>query len=73
MKEEILRRRVKNTLYSLYTDYLETNTQKRFNEVRENDPYINQVIDDVVDFVIQELPLEDFILEELKGGRHVKY
>lgn len=73
MKEEILRRRVKKTLYSIYCDYLEEKTKNRFDEVKENDPYLNQVVEDVLDYVVNELPLEKYVLMELRGEKHVKY
>lgn len=73
MREEVLRRRLQRTLYMIYSDYLEEKTRGRFDEVKESDPYLNQVIEDVLDYVVNDLPLENLVIEKLRGERHVKY
>lgn len=73
MRENVLRRRLETSLYSIYDDYLDEKARKRFEMVKENDPYINQVIEEVLDYVIYELPLDEYVVERLRGEKHVKY
>lgn len=71
-KENALKRRCQQTLYSIYSDYLEESKMKKFNEIKENDPYLNQIIDEVMQYVIYDLPLQPIILEAIQGEHHVK-
>ena len=73
MKENVLRRRLETSLYSIYDEYLDEKTKKRFEMVKESDPYINQIIEEVLDYVIYELPLDEFVVEKLRGDKNVKY
>ena len=73
MRENVLRRRLETSLYSIYDDYLDEKARKRFEMVKENDPYINQVIEEVLDYVIYELPLDEYVVERLRGEKRVKY
>lgn len=70
-KETILKRRCKQELYDLYAHHLEEDKQERFDEVKESDPYLNQIVEDVVHYVTYDLPLEDLILEAIHGEKHV--
>lgn len=69
-KETILKRRCKQELYGLYAHHLEEDKKKRFDEVKESDPYLNQIVEDVIHYVTYELPLEEFILEVIHGEKH---
>ena len=73
MKENILRRRLEMSLYSIYGEYLDEKSKKRFEMVKESDPYINQIIEEVLDYVIYELPLDEYVVERLRGDKHVEY
>ena len=73
MKEIALRRRLEKSIYSIYDEYLDEKSKKRFEMVKENDPYINQIIEEVMDYVIYELPLEEYVVERIRGEKHVKY
>ena len=67
MVDDILRRRLQKTLYDIYDNYLEEKSKKKFDEVKESDPYLNQVIDEVLDYVVYDLPLEEYLVEKLRG------
>lgn len=71
-KELILKRRCQQVLYDIYEESLEEKTKKRFDEVKEVDPYMNQIIEEVVEYVIYEMPLNSIILETIRGEKHVK-
>ncbi len=71
-KELILKRRCQQVLYDIYEESLEEKTKKRFDEVKEVDPYMNQIIEEVVEYVIYEMPLHSIILETIRGEKHVK-
>lgn len=70
MRENTLRRRVKTSLYSIYDEYLDESSKKRFEMVKESDPYLNQVIEEVIDYLIYELPLDEYVVERLRGEKH---
>ena len=69
MKEAVLRRRLQDSLFSIYSEYLDEKTMSRFDEVKESDPYLNQVIDDVLDYLVYELPLEEYVVGKLRGDK----
>lgn len=71
-KENALKRRCQQALYSIYDDYLEESKIGKFNEIKENDPYLNQIIDEVLLYVIYDLPLQPIILKAIQGEYHVK-
>lgn len=73
MKENALRRRLETSLYSIYDDYLDEKSKKRFEMVRESDPYIHQIIEEVLDYVIYEMPLEEVVVGKLRGDKNVKH
>lgn len=71
LKENALKRRCKRALYSIYNGYLEDKEKLIFDEIKEIDPYLNQIVDDVIDYVIYDLPLQPYILEAIRGEKHV--
>ena len=73
MKEKVLKRRLQTSLYSIYDDYLDEESKKRFDMVKESDPYLNQVIDEVFDYLIYELPLDEIVIGRLRGEKNAKY
>ena len=73
MKEEALRRRLQISLYSIYDDYLDEKSKKRFDMVKDNDPYLNQVVEEVLDYLVYELPLEEIVIGKLRGEKNAKY
>lgn len=72
MKENTLTRRCKKILYSIYDDYLEDDRKVVFDQIKENDPYLNQIVDDVVHYVTYDLPLQPIILDKLRGKKDVE-
>lgn len=70
MREETLRRRLQASLYSIYDDYLDEESKKRFQAVKENDPYLNQIIEETLDYLIYELPLDEIVVGRLRGEKH---
>ena len=73
MREEILRRRLQTSLYSIYDEYLDEESKKRFKMVKDSDPYLNQIIEETLDYLIYELPLDEIVVGRLRGEKNAKY
>jgi len=73
MREEILRRRLQTSLYSIYDEYLDEESKKRFQMVKDSDPYLNQIIEETLDYLIYELPLDEIVVGRLRGEKNAKY
>lgn len=65
-----LESRCKKVLYSIYDDCLEKEQKEVFNKIKENDPYLNQIVDEVVRYVNYDLPLQPIILEKIRGKKN---
>lgn len=70
IKENVLKRRCQKTLYTIYNNYLDEDEQIKFDEIKEMDPYLNQIIEEVMHYVIYDLPLQPYILEAIRGDKH---
>ncbi len=70
LQENILKRRCRQTLYKVYSDYLGDEKKEKFDEIKENDPYLNQIIDEVLHYVVYDLPLQPLILDAIHGVKH---
>lgn len=68
--ESSLKKRCQATLYSLYQDSLPASSQNRFERIKESDPYLNQIIDEVMHYVVYDLPLQPIILEVIQREKH---
>lgn len=69
-QENVLKRRCRKKLYSIYSNYLGEDKKKKFDEIRESDPYLNQIVEDVIHYVIYDLPLDEIILDTIHGEYH---
>lgn len=70
LQENILKRRCKQALYAIYSEHLEEDKQEKFDEIKELDPYLNQLIDEVSHYVIYDLPLQPLLLDAIHGVKH---
>ena len=52
------------------SDYLGDEKKEKFDEIKENDPYLNQIIDEVLHYVVYDLPLQPLILDAIHGVKH---
>lgn len=73
LQENILKRRCRQTLYAVYSDYLGDDKKQRFDEIKEGDPYLNQIIDEVMYYVVYDLPLQPLILDVIHGAGHAEH
>lgn len=71
MKNNSLKLRCKTTLYSIIDERLEKEQKEIFNQIKDNDLYLNQITDDVVHYVTYDLPLQPIILERIRGDKNV--
>ena len=53
--------------------YLGDDKKKRFDEIKEGDPYLNQIIDEVMHYVVYDLPLQPLILDVIHGAGHAEH
>lgn len=72
VSENALKRRCKQTLYMIYSEYLEEGLKERFDEICELDPYLNQIIEEVCRYVMYDLPLREFIMNAIHGDKYVE-
>ena len=72
MKSNILSKRCLRTVYSMYEYGLDEKQKENLKQIKDSDPYLNQIVEDVVHYVNYDLPLEPLIMERIKGELHVK-
>lgn len=69
MKENPLTRRCKKVLYSIVDESLSDDQKEIFDQIKESDPYLNQIVDEVIRYVNYDLPLQPIILEKIRGKK----
>lgn len=72
MKINSLTLRCKRTLYSIVDSCLEEEQKEVFNQIKDKEPYLDQICEDVVHYVTYELPLKPIILERIRGDKNVE-
>lgn len=72
MKTNPLTRRCKRVLYSICEKDLTKEQIETFNQIKENDPYLNQICEEVVHYITYDLPLQPMIIEKIGGDSNVK-
>ena len=73
MKTNSLTLRCKRTLYSIIDESLEEEQREVFNQIKDEEQYLNQICEDVVHYVTYELPLRPIILERIRGDKNVRF